>query len=362
MQRRILRLDRGGTHVARESRFESESQLHEAIASHPEVLPNEDFGLGTVVPLAEELDLGSGPMDLLAADASGRLAIVEFKRGTENPDIRHLVAQLLDYGAALWRKDPAELEVECLRRVPSPADSLARHVGDRLSCLGEEFDWDAFQSGLTGSLESGAFTYIYCGRDLDERTRRIMTYLAEGTRIAFFAVEVDYFLDDQGAVLVPRAAFVPSWINVPATASRTPSPAMELPPECRQLVERMDDIAKEMGLKSVRRRTGRQYLPPVLEEGIANTNSGVGVYASGRGCEINLSVFRKRGEAELADDFLGRLQEITSASRQLPPEWPAVPCQDGLHNWERLRDEVIKPYFESRAAPPRVDGDPGLPR
>ena len=105
MGRRILRVDGSGISVAREVRFGSEAELHEAVAAHLEVLPNEDFGLGPLVPLAVELDLGAGPMDLLAADAMGRLAIVEFKRGTENPDVRQVVAQLLHYGATLWRQD-----------------------------------------------------------------------------------------------------------------------------------------------------------------------------------------------------------------------------------------------------------------
>ena len=81
--RRILRLDSGTPSVAREAPFDSEGQLHRAIAQHPEVLPAEDVGLGPLVVLANELDLGAGPMDLLAVDARGRLAIVEFKRGTE---------------------------------------------------------------------------------------------------------------------------------------------------------------------------------------------------------------------------------------------------------------------------------------
>ena len=49
-----------------------------------------------------------------------------------------------------------------------------------------------------------------------------MTYLAEGPRMTFFGVEVDYYrrqIDDD-AVLVPRTAFVPSWIAEPAATPR----------------------------------------------------------------------------------------------------------------------------------------------
>ena len=92
MARRVLRLDAGVVSVAREARFESEEQLHRAIAEHPEVLPAEDVRLGPLIPIANQLDLGAGPIDLLATDAQGRLVIVEFKRGSENPDVRKVVA------------------------------------------------------------------------------------------------------------------------------------------------------------------------------------------------------------------------------------------------------------------------------
>lgn len=70
-------MDGGAVSVANEARFESEKQLHGAIAEHPEVLPSEDVGVGPLVAVANELDVGAGPIDLLAVDGSGRLVIVE---------------------------------------------------------------------------------------------------------------------------------------------------------------------------------------------------------------------------------------------------------------------------------------------
>ena len=114
--RRILRLDGETITVAAEATFDSEQTLRDAIAQHPEVLPADDLGLGQLVTLATELPCGAGYMDMLAVDASGRLVIAEFKRGVENPDIRKVVAQLLDYGSALWRNTYDELSDTCRGR------------------------------------------------------------------------------------------------------------------------------------------------------------------------------------------------------------------------------------------------------
>ena len=127
MTRRILQLDGAKLSVSTESRFATERDLHVAVAAHPEVLPSEDVGLGPLVALGTELGFGAGPLDLLAADPQGRLVIVEFKRGTENPDVRKVVAQVLDYGASLWRPAttrwagaaPARTDLRLLTSPPS---------------------------------------------------------------------------------------------------------------------------------------------------------------------------------------------------------------------------------------------------
>lgn len=352
MPRRILRVDSGVVSVAREARFDSEEQLHRAIAAHPEVLPSEDVGLGPLVALASELDLGAGPMDLLAADAQGRLVIIEFKRGTENPDVRKVVAQVLDYGSSLWRVSYGALEQGCQACKPGFTDS-PEHVADALHQLGENYDEGAFLDGITRCLETGAFVFLYVGRDLDNRTRRIMTYLADGARMTFFAVEVDHFHagDAHTSVLVPRTAYVPSWVSAPAgvqDAGTTPTIATASA-ETLDLVGKMDALAKELGLTVARRRTGPAYLPKSLEP-VQYSSSGVGVYASRRGMEVNLSVFRPYGEDATAEQLLAALGSATGNALRGAHDWPAVPCAMVTSNWDRVRSEVLIPYFQARAA------------
>ncbi len=216
--RRILQVRGAEVSVSLESRFAAEADLEQAIAAHPEVLPSEDLGLGPLVALGTQLDFGAGPIDLLAADPSGRLAIVEFKRGSENPDIRKVVAQLLDYGSSLWRAQYTDVARRCVPTPPAAGWDLADLASQRCLMLDIAFDPDAFRAGVEASLETGDFVFLYVGRDLDERTRRIMTYLAEGPRMTFFGVEVDHYRQGNGAaVLVPRTAFVPTWITEPTT-------------------------------------------------------------------------------------------------------------------------------------------------
>src|SRR4051812_2404653 len=178
-ERRILQLsDSGEFLIATETAFESEEALHRAIASHPEVIPSEDLGMGPLVTVANEIDFGHGPIDTLGVDGAGRLAIIEFKRGSENPDVRKVVAQVLDYGSSLWRLPYEQLEQTATGCEPGLAGSLAEHVEHRLAALGAAaFDAEAFQRGVETCLDTGEFVFLYVARDLDDRTRRIMTFL-----------------------------------------------------------------------------------------------------------------------------------------------------------------------------------------
>ncbi len=300
MSRRILRLDEGRLTVATESRFALEADLHSAVAAHPHVLPSEDLGLGPLVTLCQELDLGHGPLDLLAVDPAGRVAIVEFKRGTENPDVRKVIAQLLDYGSALWRQTVDSLTQRINETISPLEGGLTDHVGVRLEALGIEFEPEAFLTGLAASLERGDFVFLYVARDLDERTKRVMTYLAEGPRLTFFGVEVDYFLgeDAHNAVMVPRTAFVPSWVlsGEKPTASAPPvSEAIESTGGAvAELVTLLEGTAEPLGLKVDNSKAARHYRPG---PGV----SGISVYPSDGRVYWDLSAFRQAGRDDLAE-------------------------------------------------------------
>lgn len=342
--------------VALEATFESEDRLHSAIAAHPEVLPSEDIGLGPLVTVANELDLGHGPMDTLAVDPSGRLVIIEFKRGSENPDVRKVVAQVLDYGSALWRLSYEGLEQAARSAAPGLGGSLSDHVGERTARLGiDTFDADAFQRGVEAGLDSGEFVFLYVARDLDDRTKRIMTYLAEGPRMTFFAVEVDYFRGaDGGAVLVPRVAFVPSWVtDPPRTTTVRPELALEdAPNEVRDLAERMESVAPRVGVLITRARASVIYRP-------APGAPGMTVYLDGSKVEFDLDSFRRRGEDDFADDFLARLDACVGKPVRRGP-YPGIPPAILLEQWTAAERDVIEHYFAARLRHMEDDGEPRL--
>ena len=85
------------------STFDKEDFLQQYIYENPESIPlydiKEDIRL---LILAREFPTNSGPIDALGVDRDGEIYIVETKL-FRNPDKRTVIAQALDYGAALWK-------------------------------------------------------------------------------------------------------------------------------------------------------------------------------------------------------------------------------------------------------------------
>ena len=88
--------------VVEKSGFEQERNLQEYIHEHPEAIPVYDIRPMTRFPIvALESETRSGPIDALRRQGRATFT-VETKLYT-NSDKRRVVAQVLDYGASLWK-------------------------------------------------------------------------------------------------------------------------------------------------------------------------------------------------------------------------------------------------------------------
>jgi RecB family endonuclease NucS len=94
-----------------ETTYDKEDQMQQYIYENPQILPVEELtGNKKLLVLIRELSTNYGRLDGLGIDEAGNVYIIETKL-LRNPDRRNIIAQLLDYGVALWTeyKDPQEL-------------------------------------------------------------------------------------------------------------------------------------------------------------------------------------------------------------------------------------------------------------
>ena len=203
--------------VLEESKFEAETQLQEALKLNPEVIPVSDLDLAEVVVVGRETGTPAGAIDLLLADADGRVIILETKL-SRNPELRRqVVAQVLDYGASLWRTAPNLKQFEdlvlrywhsaaCQDQPVKDAATLREGLDPIFGEIrGEEWDYDLFESALSENISNGQHVLLVVASGLTDRlSRDLLQYLNLCLNLPLYAVEIDVFDAEGKQLIVPR--------------------------------------------------------------------------------------------------------------------------------------------------------------
>src|SRR5690606_33173155 len=109
--------------------------------------------------LAREFPTAAGPIDALGFGAGGEVYVIETKL-EKNPDRRYVVAQALDYGAALWKRggDFAAFCAELDARVRSKFGvGLREKLADFFVLDGAGVD--ALLAAVAANLADGRFRF-----------------------------------------------------------------------------------------------------------------------------------------------------------------------------------------------------------
>jgi hypothetical protein len=220
MPRHVLIRDDGVPRVVPETPLPLEANLHDALTEHPELLPSEDMGLGRTVVVGRESAFASGYADLILIDDRGQLCLVEVKK-EGNPDTRKVVAQLLDYAAALWGASLDEFERDVLVPYLRTGTNIGP-VGLRsflLDAFGAEDglaeDGDVpqprigdIETALSETLRTGQFVLVVAAPEIPEGVERVLNYMnAQGLRL--YGLEVSYF-NGPAECFVPRLTVQPT--------------------------------------------------------------------------------------------------------------------------------------------------------
>lgn len=188
-----------------QSEFQLEDQLQEYIHNNPEAVPlyeiNEDIRL---LVLAREFPTGSGPIDALGVDQSGQIYLIETKL-FRNSDKRLVVAQVLDYGASLWRHSVNFDEFVSILSSHSKQAfgmSLEGKLQDyfELDIVGAE----TLLSNLKSNLNTGTFKFVVLMDKLHDRLRDLIVYMNSNSNFDIYAVELDYYKHNDLEIIIPK--------------------------------------------------------------------------------------------------------------------------------------------------------------
>jgi hypothetical protein len=185
--------------------FEKEGWLQEYIYDNPESIPlydiKEDIRL---LILAREFSTNSGPIDAIGIDKEGEIYIIETKL-YKNPDKRTVVAQALDYGAALWKHSSDFNEfiallndsVQKTFKVPFN-QKLQEYFG-----LSDE-ELSQLLDSVKNNLSKGVLRFVILMDILDDRLKDLILYVNQNSQFDIYAVELEYYKHDTYEIVIPR--------------------------------------------------------------------------------------------------------------------------------------------------------------
>jgi len=184
--------------------IQDESYLQRYIYENPDVLPldqlQEDI---RPLVLVREFPTPSGPIDALATDADGNLYLIETKL-YKNPDKRLVLAQVLDYGAALWKAypDPDDFvtRLDSLMR-ESGGKGLLPRVEGSFGLEGQ--DATDFLGNLKGIIQSGEFRFVVLMDRVDDRLRDLISYVNVNSSFRILGVALDFYKASDFDILIP---------------------------------------------------------------------------------------------------------------------------------------------------------------
>jgi hypothetical protein len=187
------------------SGFAQEDYLQKYIYDNPESLPLYEIDENTrLLIVSREFPTTSGPIDAIGFDGDGEIYIIETKL-YKNPDKRKVVAQILDYGAALsfGYSDFNEF----LRIVE---DRIRQNFSISLDQkLQQFFNKDAAE--VTTLLESiktnfsdGKFKFLVLMDKLEQRLKDLIMFISRNSTFNIYGIEMEYYKFQDYEIIIPK--------------------------------------------------------------------------------------------------------------------------------------------------------------
>jgi len=187
------------------SSFEKEDYLQKYIYDNPDSIPlydiKEDIRL---LILAREFPTNSGPIDAIGIDRDGEIYLVETKL-YKNPDKRLVVAQVLDYGASLWRGSGNFSDlIKSLDNAVNSQFKIGLHQKLKDFFSLEDIELNELLDNFKKNLDEGNFKFVVLMDKLHDRLKDLIVFINQNSQFDIFAVELEYYKHENYEIMIPK--------------------------------------------------------------------------------------------------------------------------------------------------------------
>lgn len=185
--------------------FGLENRLQQYIYDNPESIPLYDIKDDIqLLILAREFGTNSGPIDAVGIDRDGEIYLVETKL-YKNPDKRTVVAQVLDYGASLW-KSHSDFDNFLLQLNSHVQKQFGQSMTDKVSEY-YGLDDDALQvvlERMKTNLNEGNFKFVVLMDSMHDQLKDLILYMNQNSKFDIYGVELEYYQHESFEIMIPR--------------------------------------------------------------------------------------------------------------------------------------------------------------
>lgn len=201
----IITKDGKGAIKTDKSGFPYEEDLQKFIYENPDTVPLYEIDENIqLLILAKEFPTNSGSIDALGVDERGEIYIIETKL-YKNPDKRLVIAQVLDYGAALSTNlDDSTTFFHILESKVSQhfKTSLSQKLSEFFSFTEDEVM--ELMDKIAANLYSGKFKFVVLMDKLEARLRDLILFLNRNARFDIYGVELEFYKYDEFEITIPK--------------------------------------------------------------------------------------------------------------------------------------------------------------
>ncbi|HZG53546.1 MAG TPA: hypothetical protein VEZ40_15560 [Pyrinomonadaceae bacterium] len=182
-----------------------EKDLQGYICENPESLPLDEIEENIrLLILAREFPTRSGEIDALGIDYDGNIYVIETKLN-KNQDKRFVLAQVLDYGASLWRTyEDSDSFIKELERSVSKinADCLTERIG-KFYQTNIDTTTEILQK-VRQNLRGGYFRFVVLMDYIEDRLRDLLIFVNQNSRFNIYGVEMEFYKFEDYEILIPK--------------------------------------------------------------------------------------------------------------------------------------------------------------
>ncbi len=187
------------------TKLKNEDYLQNYIDKNPEAIPVYEIKEDKKLFVAKrEFSTKHGPIDALAVDGDGDLYVIETKL-QRNSTRRDVVAQALDYGAALSNyMDSFDVFVQELNDETNK--NFAMSFSDKISDFFDKDDDEVeiFLQKLQNNLSSGILKFVVVMDVIGERLKDVITYINQNSQFDIYAVQLEYYKHQDFEIIIPK--------------------------------------------------------------------------------------------------------------------------------------------------------------